>query len=32
VKPFALQNPIRWEYMEKIGEYGKTLDLLIKKY
>jgi hypothetical protein len=32
VKPLALQNPIRWEYREKIGEYGKTLDLLIKKY
>jgi hypothetical protein len=32
VKPSALQNPISWEYREKIREYGKTLDLLIKKY
>jgi len=32
VKPFALQNPLRWEYNEKIRGYGKILDLLIKKH
>jgi hypothetical protein len=31
-KPLVLQNPVRWEGMEKIREYAKILDLLIKKY
>ena len=32
VKPFALQNPLRWKDKEKILKYGKILDLLIKKH
>jgi hypothetical protein len=32
VKPLAPHSPVRWEHREKIREYGKTLDLLIKKY
>jgi hypothetical protein len=32
VKPFALHNPVSWEYRERIQGFGKTLDLLIKKH